>query len=140
MAIDAGNAFVSLNGADVSPKVASLGGLPQAREEVDITAMGDLIRKMQATLEQSSEVQIVFHVDAWNDTLFTTLTTMWSNPGTAYAIIIRPTNATIGATNPDFRFSARLINAPLFDNVQPGQTYKRTITLRRTTAVTVAPA
>lgn len=140
MAIDGGNARVSLNAVDVSAKVASIGGLDQTREEVDITAMGDLIRKMQATLEQSAEVQITFHTDAWNDTLYTTLSTMWSNPGTAYAIAIRPTNAAIAATNPEFQFSARLIRAPLIDTVTPGQTFKRSITLRRTTAITVVTA
>jgi hypothetical protein len=136
VAIDGGNAFVSLNAQDVSAKVASISGLDQSREEVDVTAMGDLVRKMQATLEQAAEVQIVFHVDAWNDTLATTLATMWANPGTAYAIAVRPTNTTIAATNPEFQFQARLIRNPMMDPVQPGQTFKRSITLRRTTAIT----
>ena len=137
MAVDSGNAFVSLNAVDVSAKVASIGGLDQSREEVDITAMGDVIRKMQATLEQSAEVAITFHVDAWNGQPITVLDTMWANPATAYAIAIRPTNTTIAATNPEFQFSARLIRYPRFDAVSPGQTHKLTVALRRTTAITV---
>lgn len=137
MAIDAGNAFVSLNGVDVSALCTNIGPLDQSREEVDITAFGASIRVMQATLEQSVELALTFNVNAFNDTLHSTLATMWSTPATAYAIKIRPTTAAISVTNPEFQFDARLIKNPLFDTAVPGQTYKRTIGLRRTTAVTV---
>lgn len=136
MAVDAGNAYLTINAVDVGAKVLSIGALDQNREEIDITAMGASIRTMQATLEASVELQIVFKVDDWSDTMQSTLATMWSNPATAYAIAIRPTNTTKAPTNPEFQFSARLIKNPLFDQAQPGQVYKRTIGLRRTTAIT----
>lgn len=137
MAIDGGNAYVSLNAIDVSSKVASLGALDQSREEVDITAMGDLVRKMQATLEEAVELPITFHVDAWNGQPITVLDTMWAAPATAFAIAIRPTNTTISATNPEFQFNARLIRYPRFDTAAPGQTFKLTAVLRRTGSITV---
>lgn len=138
MARDAGNVFLSLNGVDVSSKVRSIGGIDQSREEVDITNMGATIRTMQATIEQSIELQVVFNIDDYTGTLFTTLNTMWSNPGTAYAVIVRTDAGVIGAANPEFRFNARLIQRPLFDNAQPGQTLASTCVFRRVTAVTVA--
>lgn len=137
MAIDAGNCFLSINAQDVSAKVMSITGLTQQREEVDITVMGASIREMQATLEQIQDFTVTFRVDAWNDTLYTTLATMWANPATAYAVAFRPTTAAISATNPEFQFNARLPQNNLFDQAQPGQVFKRTVNLRRVTAVTV---
>lgn len=137
MAKDAGNVSLTLDGTDVSAKVLTVGALDQSAEEVDITAMGASIRNLQATLEQATELSVQFSVDDWNDALFTKLAALWAARGTAFPMKIRPTPGVIADTNPEFQFDARIIRNPLFDNAQPGQTFKRTVVFRRVTAVTV---
>lgn len=139
MAIDAGTYFVLINAVDLSAKGISVGALDQTREERDVTAFGAAIRNLQQTIEASVELPLVFNQDFAAASVHATINPLFTGK-TEFAVELRPTNAARSTTNPGFTFSARVLRYSLLDPVTPGDTHKSSVTLRRTTAVTVVTA
>jgi phage tail sheath gpL-like len=136
MAIDVSTYFVSINSVDLSSKCVSVGGLEQSREEQDITAFGDVIRQMQGTIEASPDLPLSFNQDFTGGSVHATISAIYTGK-TAVAVDLRPTNAARSATNPSFTFTAKIPRYSPMDAASPGSILKASVTLRRTTAVTV---
>lgn len=136
MGIDASIVKLLVNAVDLSAKCTQLGEVAQSREEQDITAFGDAIRKMQSTLEASPELPATFNQDFAGGSVHATLQPLFTNK-TEFNVAVRPTNAVISATNPEFQFTATLIRYNPMDATQPGAVVKASATFRRTSAITV---
>jgi hypothetical protein len=91
------DARVELNGVDVSDWVTNV-TLPQEFEALEDTAMGDTGRSRIAGL-QDSTVAINFNQDFASSAIDATLAAAL---GTVIVIKVRPTSASIAATNPEY--------------------------------------
>lgn len=104
---------ISIGGTDFSSSIAAL-TLDISVEEQDVTSFGDTSRKRLGGLKDGS-VSIDFHQDfaasGVDETIFNAL-------GTSVAIVVKPTSAAVGATNPSFSFSCLVVSTtPLASSV-----------------------
>jgi hypothetical protein len=92
------NAFLSINGVDLSPYVRSL-SLPYNAELQDDTGMGDVTRRNKPGLLTWSvdiEFKQDFSAGAVDATMFPLV------GADAFPVIIKPKNEAVSATNPQF--------------------------------------
>ena len=134
--IDAGTTYVLINAVNLSDHCTNAAGIEQALEEVDVTVFGNTIRTMQATLDSSPEMAFVFLQDFNTAKVHATIQPLFTGR-TEFNVALRPTNGAISATNPEFQFTARVTKYNLLDASQPGAVHKASVTLRRTSAITV---
>lgn len=92
------DARVEVNSVDLSDWVRSV-SLPSQFDELDDTAMGDVARSRIAGLEDGS-ISLEFNEDFASGGPDATI---WAARGTVVPIEVRPTSASIGATNPDYQ-------------------------------------
>lgn len=134
--IDAGTTYVLINAVNLSDHCTQAPGVEQSLEEQDVTVFGNTIRTMQATLDASPEMAFVFIQDFASGKVHATIQPLFTGR-TEFAVALRPTNGAISTTNPEFQFTARVTKYNLIDASQPGGVHKASVTLRRTSAVTV---
>lgn len=91
------DARVEVNSVDLSDWVTSV-QLPIEFEALEDTAMGDTARSRVAGLEDST-ITINFNDDFAASAVDATI---WAARKTAVVIKVRPTSASIGATNPEY--------------------------------------
>jgi len=91
------DARVEVNSVDLSDWVTSV-ELPIEYEELEDTAMGDSGRSRIAGL-QDSTISINFNQDFAASAVDATL---WAARGTVVVVKVRPTSASIAATNPEY--------------------------------------
>jgi hypothetical protein len=100
---------VSIGGTDFSSSVAAV-TLDISVESQDVTSFGDSSRKKIGGLKDGT-VTFDFHQDfaasGIDETIFNAL-------GTSVAIVMKPTSAAVGATNPTFSFSALVVQTTPF--------------------------
>jgi len=92
---------ITINASDFSSSLAAV-TLDITAEEQETTAFGSAWRKRIAGLKDAS-VTLDFHQDFASGSVDETL---WSNLGGTVAIVIKPTNATVTASNPSYTFNA----------------------------------
>lgn len=92
---------ISINGADFSSSIAAV-TLDITREEQDVTAFGNTSRQRIAGLEDAS-ITLDFHQDFGASAVDATLYPLL---GTEVTIIVKPTGAAVGATNPSYQVEA----------------------------------
>lgn len=91
------DAFVSVGGTDLSDHVRQV-TLTVSADELDKTAMGGTYRSRIGGLKDWS-VSLEFNSDFAASEIDATL---WPLFGTAATVVIRPTSAAVGATNPQY--------------------------------------
>lgn len=92
---------ISIGGDDLSTSLAAV-TLDITVEEQDTTAFGNTARTRIGGLQDGS-VSLDFHQDFAADSIDATLFPLL---GTSVEIIILPTDAAVGATNPSYTFNA----------------------------------
>lgn len=106
MAIQLNNGcVVTVNGVDLSDHVTAV-TINQSFEELDVTKMGDTSRVYTKGLESGS-VSISFLNDYANGEVAATLQSRW---GLVTDVKVKPNNATVSATNPEYQMQVLVNN------------------------------
>ena len=92
---------ITVGGDDFSTSLASV-TLDVNAEEQETTSFGDAWRERIGGLKDGS-VSLDFHQDFGASSVDATL---WPLLGTTVTIVIKPTSAAVGATNPSYTFDA----------------------------------
>lgn len=100
------NAFVSVNGTDLSAKSNSV-TLNYEIDSVETTAFGDTGHKFTGGLQNNS-VEIAFHQDYAASNVEATL---YPLVGTTTTLIIKPNGSTTSATNPAYTLTGAFLAA-----------------------------
>jgi hypothetical protein len=95
------NASVTINSVDLSSYVTSI-TLSQSADSLEDTAMGDTSRSYIGGLK-SGTVDIEFNADF---AASKTEATIFPLVGTSTAVVVKPVDASVSATNPSFTFNA----------------------------------
>ncbi|CAB4214900.1 hypothetical protein UFOVP1616_50 [uncultured Caudovirales phage] len=95
------DAFVSINSVDLSDHVASV-TLTSTDDVVETTGMGANSKTRVAGLTDNS-ISIEFHQDFVTSSVEATIFPLL---GTVTTVLVRPTSAVVGATNPSYTMSA----------------------------------
>ena len=95
------NASVTINSVDLSSYVTSI-TLSQSADSLEDTAMGDTSRSYIGGLKSGS-VDIEFNADF---AASKTEATIFPLVGTSTAVVVKPVDASVSATNPSFTFNA----------------------------------
>ena len=95
------NASVTINSVDLSSYVTSI-TLSQSADNLEDTAMGDTSRSYIGGLKSGS-VDIEFNADF---AASKTEATIFPLVGTYPAVVVKPVDASVSATNPSFTFNA----------------------------------
>ena len=95
------NASVTINSVDLSSYVTSI-TLSQSADNLEDTAMGDTSRSYIGGLKSGS-VDIEFNADF---AASKTEATIFPLVGTSTAVVVKPVDASVSATNPSFTFNA----------------------------------
>ncbi len=103
------NAFVSINGVDLSDRAKSV-TLNMSRDDIDDTNMGNATRVHKAGLKDWS-IDVEFAQDFAASEVDATLWPIFDN-GTTVTVIIRPKNEAVASTNPSYYGSAVLLSYP----------------------------
>ena len=106
------NAFVSINGVDLSDHVSKV-TIEDTRDQVDITAMGATNKAYTKGLGDA-KVTADFFQDFAAGKVHATLSPLISS-STGFTVEIRPTNAARSATNPASLMTALLFNYNMLD-------------------------
>ena len=122
------NAYVSVNGVDLSTSVRSV-TVTSTTPEVDVTAMGDAFQSFLPGIPDATvEVEFFNSYDAGKVDA-----TNWPLVGssTTFAVGVRPVNAARSTTNPEYQLAAALLLGdynPVVGNV--GEAAMTTVTYR----------
>ena len=100
------NAFFSANGVDLSDHVRSV-TVKTERPEVDVTSMGALYQEILAGIGTAS-IEVELYNDFAAGEVYATLWPL-STSDTPFVVAVRPFNAAISATNPEFQLTALLL-------------------------------
>jgi len=95
------NASVTINSVDLSSYVTSI-TLSQSADNLEDTAMGDTSRSYIGGLK-SGTVDIEFNADF---AASKTEATIFPLVGTSTAVVVKPVDASVSATNPSYTFNA----------------------------------
>ena len=95
------NASVTINSVDLSSYVTSI-TLSQSADSLEDTAMGDTSRSYIGGLKSGS-VDIEFNADF---AASKTEATIFPLVGTSTAVVVKPVDASVSATNPSYTFNA----------------------------------
>ena len=95
------NASITINSVDLSSYVTSI-TLSQSADNLEDTAMGDTSRSYIGGLKSGS-VDIEFNADF---AASKTEATIFPLVGTSTAVVVKPVDASVSATNPSFTFNA----------------------------------
>ena len=95
------NASIVVNSVDLSSYVTSI-TLSQSADSLEDTAMGDTSRSYIGGLKSGS-VDIEFNADF---AASKTEATIFPLVGTSTAVVVKPVDASVSATNPSFTFNA----------------------------------
>ena len=95
------NASITINSVDLSSYVTSI-TLSQSADSLEDTAMGDTSRSYIGGLK-SGTVDIEFNADF---AAAKTEATIFPLVGTSTAVVIKPVDASVSATNPSYSFNA----------------------------------
>jgi hypothetical protein len=102
---------ITINSVDFSESLAAV-TLDITREQLEVTSFGNSARRYIAGLQDAS-VTLSFHQDFAVGSVDGTL---FSNLGGTVAITIRPTSATVGTANPEYRFNALVVQTTPFSS------------------------
>ena len=102
---------ITINSVDFSESLAAV-TLDITREQLEVTSFGNSARRYIAGLQDAS-VTLSFHQDFAVGSVDGTL---FSNLGGTVAIRIRPTSATVGTANPEYRFNALVVQTTPFSS------------------------
>lgn len=98
------DAKVTINGVNLSDHIASI-TLNESADVVETTAFSNTAKTRVAGLLDNS-VTLEFHQDFASSSVEATINGTSSLVGTVTAIVVQPTSAAVGATNPTYSFSA----------------------------------
>lgn len=100
------DATVSVNGVDLSDHAFSL-DLPQTRDQVDVSGFNSTGAKSFLPGSTDETATVGFRQDFAASKVHATLFALYQNSST-FALIIKPTSASVSATNPAFSGTAAL--------------------------------
>jgi len=98
------DAKVTINSVNLSDHIASI-TINESTDVVETTAFSNTAKTRVAGLKDNS-VTIEFHQDFAASNVEATINGSPSLVGTATTIVVTPTSAAVGATNPSYTFSA----------------------------------
>ncbi len=104
------DASVVVNGVDLSDHVQSV-ELTLGRETQDDTAMGHDARTNAAGLKVVESCSITFHQDFAAGEVDATIWPLYDNK-TSHTVVIKPTSAAVGATNPTYTLTGYVSSYP----------------------------
>jgi hypothetical protein len=99
------DAFVTINGVNLSDHIASI-TINQSNDVVETSAFSSTAAKTRVAGLGDHSVTLEFHQDFAAANVEATINGTTSLVGTTTAIVVRPTSASVGATNPSYSFSA----------------------------------
>ncbi len=102
---------ITIGSVDFSNSLAAV-TLDITREQLEVTSFGNSARRYIAGLQDAS-VTLSFHQDFAAGSVDSTL---FTNLGGTVAITIRPTSATVGTANPEYRFNALVVQTTPFSS------------------------
>lgn len=130
------NAFVEINGVDLSNQCDQVEVTLQKNKEESTTFGTGGGESSEAGLKTDS-IQVTFQQNFAVGAVHATLFPLYDNE-TEFPVVIRASNAAVGATNPEFTANCKLFNYPVL-NGSPGSLIKVQVTLEpQDTGVTVA--
>lgn len=131
------DAKVTINSVNLSDHIASI-TINESTDVVETTAFSNTAKTRVAGLKDNS-VTIEFHQDFAASNVEATINGSPSLVGTATTIVVTPTSAAVGATNPSYTFSALVAEwTPL--NGAVGELSTASVTWPITGAITKATA
>lgn len=132
------DAFVTINGVNLSDHIASI-TLNQSNDVVETSAFSSTAAKTRVAGLGDHSVTLEFHQDFAAANVEATINGTTSLVGTTTAIVVRPTSAAVGATNPSYSFSALIAEwTPLSGSV--GELATASVTWPISGAITKAVA
>jgi hypothetical protein len=99
------DAFVTINGVNLSDHIASI-TISESTDVVETSAFSSTAAKTRIGGLKDNSVTLEFHQDFAAANVEATINGSPSLIGTTTAIVVRPTSASVGATNPSYTFSA----------------------------------
>lgn len=99
------DAFVTINGVNLSDHIASI-TINETTDVVETTAFSSTAAKTRIAGLEDNSVTLEFHQDFAANNVEATINGSTSLVGTVTTIVVRPTSASVGATNPSYTFSA----------------------------------
>ena len=99
------DAFVTINGVNLSDHIASI-TISESTDVVETSAFSSTAAKTRIGGLKDNSVTLEFHQDFAASNVEATINGSPSLIGTTTAIVVRPTSASVGATNPSYTFSA----------------------------------
>ena len=100
------DAAVTVNSVDLSDYVVSL-TLNYEKEQVEVTAMGSTGRSYTGGL-QANSLDVTFNQDFASSQVAATLDAL---VGTTTTVVVKPTSAAVGATNPSYTITGAYLAA-----------------------------
>lgn len=99
------DAKVTINGVNLSDHIASI-TLNESADVVETTAFSSTAAKTRVAGLRDNSVTLEFHQDFASSSVEATINGTSSLVGTVTSIVVQPTSAAVGATNPTYSFSA----------------------------------
>lgn len=99
------NAYVSINSVVLSSRVRSI-SISQEWEDLDSSAMGDLVRQHEVGIGDDS-FEVEFYQDFAAGSVDQTLSPL-AGSNTGFPFELRPVNTTVSTTNPKYTGTAKL--------------------------------
>jgi hypothetical protein len=132
------DAFVTINGVNLSDHIASI-TINQSNDVVETTAFSSTAAKTRVAGLGDHSVTLEFHQDFAASNVEATINGTSSLVGTTTAVVVRPTSASVSATNPSYSFSALIAEwTPLSGSV--GELSTASVTWPISGAITKAVA
>lgn len=132
------DAFVTINGVNLSDHIASI-TINESYDVVETTAFSSTAAKTRVAGLEDNSVTLEFHQDFAANNVEATINGTTSLVGTVTSIVVRPTSASVGATNPSYTFSA-LVSEWTALNGAVGELSTASVTWPITGAITKATA
>lgn len=132
------DAFVTINGVNLSDHIASI-TINESIDVVETTAFSSTAAKTRIGGLEDNSVTLEFHQDFAASNVEATINGTTSLVGTVTAIVVRPTSAAVGATNPSYTFNA-LVSEWTALNGAVGELSTASVTWPITGAITKATA
>lgn len=115
------DAYVEVDGTDLSNMASSV-TVGQPADEVEATGFGSDYREFLQGLKDGT-ITVAFFQDFAPGSVHDTLNPVYQS-GATFPLVIRPTSAAVGTTNPEFQMTARLFDyTPLAGGVGEAATF-----------------
>lgn len=132
------DASVTINSVNLSDHIASI-TINESTDVVETTAFSSTAAKTRVAGLKDNSVTLEFHQDFASSSVEQTINGTTSLVGTVTTIVVKPTSASVSATNPSYTFSA-LVSEWTSLNAAVGELSTASVSWPITGAITKATA